>query len=414
MTNPDYLKAVAEIDQLQSRGIHRGLEKMEAALRLLRHPEQAFPTVHIAGTNGKGSTCAMVAHLLKKASFRVGLTISPHVVNIRERIQVGGRFISEEDFAACHQHLKKMVGHLTLTYFEWITLMAFLHFARSRVEIAVLETGMGGRWDATNVTEPLVAAITNISLDHELYLGSTIESILEEKLPIIKKGAVVLSGVEQPHLQKRIRDYCLQNHNQLSFIDDSFRDRENADFDILNYRLSCRFLGAHQKRNAALAVMICHALSERGYRVSPSTIQSALMSVSWPGRLEQISQSPLIVLDGAHNLAGIEALAKYLQTQKKFHILFGPLSDRPVETMARKLMPYAATFTWAHFEGTDRALTENQIIEKATGAGEKSPNLLKMDLDSWKNFVDTKDADSQVLVTGSLALVSLARSYVVS
>jgi len=407
----EYEKALSEVEALQSRGIHRGLEKMEAALRLLRNPQHAFPTIHVAGTNGKGSTCAMVAQILKKSAFRVGLTISPHIVDIRERIQVNGTYISEDEFIAAHQHLKKVVGHLPLTYFEWLTLMAFLHFAQSRVDIAVLETGMGGRWDATNVTEPLVAAITNISLDHEAYLGSTVENILEEKLPIIKKGAAVFSGVTQPNLKKRIRDYCLQNHNQIYFIDDSFKDREGADFDILNYRLSSKLVGAHQKRNAALAVGICHSLNERGYRILPAAIQAGILTTEWPGRLEKISSSPTIILDGAHNAGGIEALEQYLKTQKKSAILFGPLNDRPVEAMAKKLKPLSTHFTWALFS-SDRSLTEEQIKQKSKMVDGSDAQILSINKESWDQFVKQLAPESTLVVTGSLYLVSLVRAFI--
>src|SRR3989338_2745487 len=152
----DYQECISEIAEFEGRGIYRGLDRMQTALRLLKNPHESFPTLHIAGTNGKGSTAAMVAEILTRSHFKTGLTISPHVEDYRERIQVGGQWITRDDLIRLHLLLKKRVGHLPLTYFEWTTLIAFLHFAQSRVDLAVLATGMGGRWDATNVALPLL------------------------------------------------------------------------------------------------------------------------------------------------------------------------------------------------------------------------------------------------------------------
>ncbi len=400
-----YEKTLQEIEGFAHRGIHRGLDRVEAAVRLLGHPHTRYPTIHIAGTNGKGSTCAMTAEILKRAGFRTGLTISPHVLGFRERIQIDGQMITEEAVVEIHDHLKKTIGYLNPTYFEWVTLMAFLYFAMMRVDIAVIEAGLGGRWDATNVVSPLVAAITNVSLDHEAYLGSTLEAIMAEKMQILKPSGVAWSGVQEKNLKKFLEQHCQNQRIPLYFLDDYFRENEGDAFDVFNYRFASRLKGDHQKRNAALAVALCQSLTEKGYRVPSFALAEGIKNVSWPARLEVVHQKPKVILDGAHNRGGVEALALFLkESGKKVSLIFGTLKDRPFNELLTVLLPYASQVRLVSFEAGERGYSTQELSQLFP----QYPSF-EMTRANWDYFLSQVSNDETVMVTGSLYLVSQVR-----
>jgi len=413
-----YTATLSEIDALQARGIHKGLSRMEAALRVLGNPHHRFPTIHIAGTNGKGSTAAITAEILKKSGFKTGFTLSPHLEDFRERIQVNRNWISQDAVVSLYEKMKKVLGHLPLTYFEWTILMAFLHFASSRVDIAVVETGMGGRWDATNVVNPIATAITNISLEHENYLGSRLEEILTEKMQIFKKEIPAWTGLTQTPLWNLLQSHCRENQIPLYRLDDYYRENPDGSFSIFNYRLRCGLKGAHQNRNAALAVALCSSLMERGYGILPGAVEAGVEEVYWPGRLEAVSQKPLILLDGAHNRGGIEALTAYLQSAgRKYHLVFGTLTDRPFSEMLIPLMPYVHDVTLVQFDGGERSFTEQQLQELTAKLPVEVVSKIKngtMNLtpDTWRNYLASLSPQEGILVTGSLYLVSQVRALI--
>lgn len=418
MSASSYKTCLEEIEALQGRGIHKGLSRMEAALRILGNPHHRFPAITIAGTNGKGSTAAVTAEILKKSSFKTGLTISPHVEDFRERIQINRNWIPEEAVVTFHEKMKKTVGHLPLTYFEWTILMAFLHFASSRVDIAVLETGMGGRWDATNVVVPMVAAITNVSLDHEAHLGSRLEDILAEKMQIFKTGIPAWAGVTQKNLWELLQKNSRENQIPLFRLDEYYRENPDGTFSIFNYRLQCCLLGQHQNRNAALAVALCSTLMERGYGILPGAIEAGVSEVYWPGRLETVSQKPVVLLDAAHNRGGIEALVSYLESAgRKFHLVFGTLSDRPFAEMLIPLTPYVHDITLFRFDGGERNFSELELKEQISRLPPETAAKIKnagMNLspEAWKAYAESVNPQEAVLVTGSLYLVSQIRALI--
>lgn len=406
-----YSTCLEEINALKSRGIHKGLSRVEAALRLLGNPHRRFPSLHIAGTNGKGSTAAIAAEILGRSGFRTGLTISPHVIDFRERIQINSSFIPPEAVCEIHERLKKMAGHLHLTYFEWTILMAFSHFAASRVDIAVIETGMGGRWDATNVVIPLANAITNVSLDHENFLGSRVEDILAEKIQIIKPGVPCWTGISQTSLAPILEKQARLAKAPLYFLDRFFRENHDESFSIFDYRLVCSLAGAHQKRNAALAVALVKTLSEKGYRVLDSAIEEGVGRVKWPGRLETLSTRPAVLLDGAHNRDGMTVLVHYLAEQKKkYHVVFGTLNDRPFEEMAKTVLPYSLNLTLARFEAEERSFSVDELRKKGKDMGDGKCDVLEINRDNWKIYFEKIPPDETILVCGSLYLVSQIRS----
>lgn len=412
----NYQECFKEIDELQGRGIHRGLDRIEKACRLLGNPQDYFPSIHIAGSNGKGSTAAITAEILKRSHYKTGLTISPHVENFRERIQINGQWIAEEEVVRIHQNLKRRVGHISLTYFEWVILMAFLYFAESRVDMAVVETGMGGRWDATNMIRPLIGVITNISLEHEAYLGEKIENILEEKMQILKPGMVAWTGIEEKSLLSVLNKHCKSKDVTLCQLSSYFRDNEDETFSIFDYRgVKCGLAGRHQKKNAGLAVAVCLSLIEKGYRISRIAIEDGVLNVFWPCRLETVTTSPTLLLDAAHNRAGIAALANYLKMGgRKYHLVFGTLKNRPFEEMISPLLPYALSIHWAHFDEY-QAPTFSELEKKLAGlklTKRYGENILKIETSPWQEFYSGIPANEAVLVTGSLYLASRVRALI--
>lgn len=405
-----YQKCLTEIEALKARGIHKSLVRIEAALRALGNPQERFPTIHIAGTNGKGSTAAITSEILAQSGFKTGLTISPHIINFRERIQINGNFIPEEGVVDIHDRIKKAARQIPLTYFEWSILMAFYYFAASRVDIAVIETGMGGRWDATNVIFPLVAGLTNVSLEHEEYLGKRVEDILVEKMQIFKPGLIAWSGVHEASLWTILQNHCHSQGIPLYKIDDYFRENEDESFCIFNYHLKCSLLGAHQKRNAALSVALCHSLTQKGYRIPEGAVESGVANVQWPGRLEIVLKKPLVLLDGAHNKAGIDALVLYLKEEGiKYHLVFGTLKDRPFDEMLKPLLPYCITTRLALFSAGDRSLSINELMSHLKN--KEGSDFLEINPASWKKYLSGISANEAVLVTGSLYLVSSVRAF---
>lgn len=410
-----YLECLNEIESFQNRGVHRGLDRMKRALNLLNQPQNRFPTIHIAGTNGKGSTAAMTAEILKRSHYKVGLTISPHIEDLRERLQVNGNWISQDEFINLHLYLKKRVDFIKPTYFEWMILMAFLYFAESRVDIAVLETGLGGRWDATNVVSPLVGAITNVSYDHQEFLGKELGQILAEKLEIFKPGMVAWTSLEDPALLVVMEQYCLAHDIPLYKIKDYFKSVDPENFSIFDYRrLTCGLRGEHQKKNAALAVALVYSLIQKGYSIRSGAIVDGLLKVKWPGRLELIFQKPKILLDGAHNLGGTKALVTYLKSQgKKYHLVFGAVNDKPFKEMARLLAPFAKSFCWASFESSrSYSMEETKKMVGGLNLSLLQETFMQVDEKNWENYCRSIPSDDTILVCGSLYLVSQIRSFI--
>lgn len=320
-----YSSAVAYLYRLQKHGIKLGLETMTALMGRLGMPQTRYRTLHIAGTNGKGSTAAMAAAVLQAAGYRVGLYTSPHLVEFRERIRVNGEMIAESQVARLTGQLQTLCQpDLSPTFFECTTAMAFQHFADSGVDVAVLEVGLGGRFDATNVVTPVACAITTISLDHQEHLGTTRAAIAFEKAGIIKPGVpVVLGRLEddawgaiEPVARERQapvfrlgEDFCTEGETPRQF---SYRGLG------MHYDgLTCALEGRHQLDNAACALALLGAAAPQGIAVTAEAVREGLRAVNWAGRLEVVDHSPMVLLDGAHNPAAAKVLADYLTQAKQ-------------------------------------------------------------------------------------------------
>src|SRR5580704_13487845 len=322
-----------------------GLERITRLLDGLGSPHRAGRFVHVAGTNGKGSTCAMIEAGLRSAGFRTGLYTSPHLSEPTERIQIAGRQVSEAQFAEAFTEIHKvaermlLAGELDLhpTYFESVTAMAFLLFAREQVRAIVLEVGLGGRLDATNVVNPALTVITPVDFDHQFFLGDTLAKIAAEKAGILKPGVPAIFA-EQPAEAETI----LRAHAKGPYIlardwaiTDLVIDERGSKFKMRGLDIVCPLAGQHQVENARTAAIALHQLG-----ISPAGIAQT----RWPGRLEQVSRQPEIILDGAHNPAGARALADYIRrfySGQRIWIIYGVMRDKAVGEMASLLFPLA-------------------------------------------------------------------------
>ncbi|HZZ83428.1 MAG TPA: folylpolyglutamate synthase/dihydrofolate synthase family protein [Anaeromyxobacteraceae bacterium] len=324
----------AYLSSLKPLAIRLGLGRMERAVAALGHPERAFPVLHVAGTNGKGSTCAMSAEALRQAGHLVGLYTSPHLVRFGERIQVDGRAITDEELAravdqvraACPWHERGPEDD-RLTYFEFATLLAFVHFAERRVDVAVVEVGLGGRFDATNVVAPLVTAVSRIGLDHEAMLGGTLGAIAGEKAGIFKPGVpAVVAASQPPEAMARLEAEAAARGAPFHVAAESW-----------DGPIALR--GPHQAGNAALAAAALRLLDAAGVAVPEAAIARGLATARWPGRLEEVGG---VLLDGAHNPDGAAALAaalRALHPGRPVELVFGVLADKDHRRMLAALAP---------------------------------------------------------------------------
>ena len=329
---------------LPPSSIKMGLGRVQAALATLGNPEQRFPSLHVAGTNGKGSTCAMAASALHRR-YRVGLYTSPHLFEVNERFKVDGVDLNDEALGTSIAEVVERLGAHELTYFELSTVVAFWHFAKVGVDLAVIETGLGGRLDATTACRALVTCITPIGFDHMDYLGHTLGAIAGEKAGIVKPGVpLVLS--RQPDEAQAVFDAT-----GASLL------REGRDFSLEvtgpnegTWRSSTRTVerlhwpltGPHQTQNAAVAVACLDELGRRGFPLTDDELRAGVAATRWPGRLESFGGSPEVVLDGAHNPAGVEVLLRALDTDfagRPVHLVFGVFADKDSEPMMRALFP---------------------------------------------------------------------------
>ena len=332
------------------------LANMRALLAELGHPERRGRFIHVAGTNGKGSTCAMMASALRVAGFRTGLYTSPHLVDPRERIQIDGHRIAEDAWCRVFRQVRAAAETLLAqeripahpSYFETVTAMAFLAFAAAEVDITVLETGLGGRLDATNVVTPEVSVITPVDFDHEAFLGSGIPSIAAEKAGILQAGCPAVFSLQRPDamnvLQHRALELDIPVHLSTNWRLQNVRiDRHGSRFTLLAdeaLEIVCPLAGAHQVENARTAVT---ALMVAG--VPRTAIQQGIARTSWPGRLEWVSHDPPLILDGAHNPAGARALALYIQEffpGEPVRLIFGAMRDKAIGEVTETLFPLAA------------------------------------------------------------------------
>jgi dihydrofolate synthase/folylpolyglutamate synthase len=362
-TEMDFAEAVKYLLSLgpETLTIKLGLRNTELLLQALKNPERSFPSVQIAGTNGKGSTAAFLDGICRSSSIKTGLYTSPHLESITERIKIDGKDISQEDFArhsttvfnAAEELLKDGTLAALPTFFEQVTATALVAFREADVQLAILETGLGGRLDSTTAANAGVCAITTIAFDHEEYLGHTIEEIAAEKAAIIRAGTKVVIGPQTPEALEVILKRCAHvgviprvDECTKSLVEVSHDRRFRVVFETSERRLENVLLGLRGRRqiqNAAIAVQLAETLCTEGFTISSEAMIDGLQTATHPGRLELFDQQPAIVLDGAHNPAGAAALKEFLNefAQRPLTIVFGAMRDKRLDLIAEVLFPMA-------------------------------------------------------------------------
>jgi dihydrofolate synthase / folylpolyglutamate synthase len=418
------------------------LAHMRVLLRALEHPELRFPSVLIAGTNGKGSTAATLASILRASGLRTGLYTSPHLVRINERIRINGAAIDDEKFALVHDMVERTAERLIEdgelpwhpSFFEMLTAMAFEHFATSKLDIAVLEVGMGGRLDATNVVEPRVSVITDISLDHEKFLGNTIAEIAREKAGIIRPGGVVVTLPQIPAANDVIGNAILdQNATAVSAVPyvppvspaaPSYVDMAGSERKIFSrYPLQVLgkqilvetpLIGRHQLRNVALAITAAEELSKQGFPVTAESIEQGIRQTRWPGRFQVVpahDSQPEYVLDVAHNPAGAWALRSTLSAcyeDRRLVFVFGAMRDKAIAEMCEILFPLAECIIATQADNP-RAATPQEIRDAASRTHTEIE--LSADVPSAlerARSIAAENGDSIIVITGSIYVVGEA------
>lgn len=408
------------------------LEAIRAILAALGHPERQYPTAIVAGTNGKGSTSAMLAAILQRAGCRTGLYTSPHLIRVNERVRINGQELRDDEFAtaftAVHHAVEKLVEAQVLpchpSFFEYLTAVAFQHFACAAVDFAVLEVGMGGRLDATNVTDALVAVITNVDLDHQEFLGETRSAIAAEKAGVIKPGRIVVSGCEHPEVREVIRKKCQEIGVELIETEGIAAPRNvfhldgRYGFDLQMdggglRGITLQMPGRFQVKNAVMAANAAAQLRRAGFRIPPEVIREGLQAASWPGRLEIIRQRPLILLDGAHNPAAAREVAEFVRRHLKgrtLRLVYASMRDKAIGEISSILFPLADA-VYLTRPGLDRAATPEAILESAQGT--PSETIAEPDpVRALERAVDASLPEDVILVAGSLFLVGAIKQAI--
>ena len=424
MVTMTYPATVQFLYSLQQHGIKLGLETIRALLARVGDPHRRYPVLHIGGTNGKGSTAAMTASMLQAAGHCVGLYTSPHLIDFRERVRVDGVMIPEARVSELVEALRAAATpDLAPTFFEFTTALAFQYFAECRVDVAVLEVGLGGRFDATNVVTPLATAITTIGLDHEAYLGSTLEAIAFEKAGIIKPGVPVVLGRMEASAQRVIEDHAATVVAPVHVLDRDFRSDgpSTADCEYTGLmrryaHLHCPLEGQFQLDNLACALALVELAHEGGVTVPEAAVRAGLRQVAWEGRVEVIGQAPTVMVDGAHNPAAATVLAEYLAEWRRARpgsritLIVGMMRDKHPREFLAPLLPILDTLI----------LTQADLPRAATGSElramlrEEAPaaQVAATPADALALAKRSSASSDLICVTGSLMLVGEIKALV--
>jgi dihydrofolate synthase / folylpolyglutamate synthase len=414
MSYPDSVRYLYALGNELKVGAKFGLERMETLLAALGNPQRHQRFVHVAGTNGKGSTCAMIASILRAAGFRTGLYTSPHLMEPTERIQIDGVPLTTQQFASAfqvvHEAAERLIAEDKIdahpSYFEIVTAMALVFF-REQCDMCVFEVGLGGRLDATNVIAPELCVITPVSFDHEAYLGNKLESIAFEKAGIIKsqvslvlaRQAAVADAVITKRAEEQRAPIIRTSTIELSNLSSH---SGGSSFQIDDERYECPLPGRHQIENAVTAI-----LAGRQLGIDTAALQSGIKNTVWPGRLERVSHNPDFILDGAHNPAGATALAAYIRefySARPVWILYGAMRDKAIDEVTAQLFPLAERLivTAPNFP---RALRPETILEIAPHPSAHVTSSVAEAIE----LARSAPADAAIFITGSLFLVGEAR-----
>ena len=429
MERISYTECLKRMFRLGRFGIKLELETVSDILEILGSPQNNFTAVHIAGTNGKGSIGTYIAEILSRSGHKTGLYTSPHLVRFNERISINGTPVSDDEIVTAYLAVNDADrGERKATFFEIATAMAFYLFDRRGVKFAVIETGMGGRFDATNIVRPAVSIISNLSIEHTDYLGGTIKDLAVEKGGIIKENTPLVTGVTQPTGLSKLFETAREKNAPVHVFRKDFKVRNNKEKNTFSYfGISRRFKdlktglkGSHQIENAALAIAGCEIIATQldlahpERLLDPVNIQESLRCAKWPGRLEYIMEDPLVIIDGAHNLKASAVLGRYLFEHfagRKITLVLGMLDDKPYEKMLRNLLPAAGRIILTRADN-DRSI-DPQVLEQFARQITEVPVEIERHVDrAVEKAVKEAETDEVICIAGSLYVAGEAREKI--
>ncbi|MFN4227255.1 MAG: bifunctional folylpolyglutamate synthase/dihydrofolate synthase [Candidatus Ratteibacteria bacterium] len=411
------LSPLAFLDSLSDFGIKLGLDKTIYYLEKLSNPHKKFPSILVAGTNGKGSVCKSLSKILQLSGYKVGLYTSPHLIDVRERIRINEKEIDQEEFVKKIEQLQKIIEkqpyHLYPTYFEALTIIAFSYFYDNKIDILVCEVGMGGRFDATNVLPSFLNIITKIGLDHTEFLGKTYKEIASEKAGIIKEKTVVITAKQKEDAYEIIKKKAKRQKCKLLTYGIDFKGKkvlflpEKMVFNFYGKEtfknLETDLIGMHQIENLSIAIQAAITLKEKGYRIKEENIREGLKNINWPARFQILQKDPYIIFDGAHNPDGVKNLMKNLKKifpNKKFSFLVGILKDKDYEKMVRIFEKYTDRIIFTK-PNSERAIDPK--ILKGLLKDRKKVEIIENPSDAYNYIKRTRE---NWLIFGSLYLAS--------
>jgi len=410
----NYNEVLDYLFSMEKFGPKLGLTNITRFLSKIGNPHNSLNSIHVAGTNGKGSTVAIMASILTAAGYRVGTYTSPHLVDFRERITINGKFIDKKYVADFINDNIKKIEKLQLTYFEVVTGLAFSYFKDENVDVALIETGLGGRLDATNVINPKVIVITNVATEHTKWLGFKIREIAAEKAGVIKSGVPVVTAAVNYDARKVIRQTCERQKSNLVSVFDETQwvikeiTRDSTEMDLFTrsnkyYNLRLQLAGRHQLENAMSGLIALELLEDHtGIKISSPSVAAGFRNVKWDGRLQRISNSPDIILDVAHNPAALARIREYFSEfyeDRKVIAVFGILSDKDYKQMLEELDRIADVIILTR-PMTDRA-ADPEVLAKEISKNGFNINVIPMVSDAYKAAREIAEENDVILITGS-------------
>ena len=421
MTEMETKKELEYLYGLERFGMKPGLAVMEQLMEVLGHPERTFKSIHVTGTNGKGSTCAMMESVLRGAGYKTAMYTSPHIYTFNERVRVGGKNISDEELVALVAEMRIIIENEGIhpTFFEFTTALAFLYFSRSDIDIAIVEVGMGGRYDATNVIIPILSVITNIGLDHMDYIGPTKVHIAKEKAGIIKEGVPVVTGEAEKEMLNIFREEAGRLHATL------LRSRDSVTGEVVSRNLAEQvvavegvytgelhlpLLGDHQVRNLETALTALYSMNQLGFSIRWESVVLGIGSVVWEGRLQILSRDPLVVIDGAHNADGARVLYEFLQSLHRYDVvIFAAKKGKDISDAVSLILPLFShvIITKGSYMPESPAVLEEKLQEKE-GTSVSIEEDVGAAIEKGKKMLSPQGT---MLITGSLYMVADALAY---
>ena len=418
----NYKEAISWLNSFQRFGIKLGLERIKYICKKLGNPQDKYQIIHVGGSNGKGSVCQFLKSILCINGYRVGVYTSPHLQSLSERFVVDGKEISEKEIVSLVEKIKPIVDEMEdiPTFFEVTTAMAFQYFSDRKVEYAIIEVGLGGRFDATNIVNPLVSVITNVSLEHQDRLGKKIEDISFEKAGIIKKNVAVVTAASGKALEV-IKKKLIENNNSAIFVNKNFYEKISGGIDwqkylihgvLKDYSLRIQMPGTFQGENLAVAIATVEALQRNGVFITDESIVKGAECTKHIGRMEIFGFNPVLLLDGAHNIAAIRALKDSIKKDfafRKLILVIGILSDKNIDEML-EIITSVADLVIVTKSSNERACNQVVLKDKVLKAGFKKEIIVKEKLnDAIAYAKSVAKKDDLILITGSLFTVGDAR-----